>query len=79
MKDLDEVPKNILRQLEVLPMKHMDQVLEVALRHDDPAAFAERLSRPLLGPDLREVLEAESKPVESPRSTLAGSSPMQTM
>ena len=41
-RDLQEIPKNILDKIEVLPVKWIDEVLEVALAHmPTPAADAE--------------------------------------
>ena len=52
-KDLEEVPRNVLRALEIVAVEQMDQVLENALRLEDPAAFAERLRQPILPPEIR--------------------------
>jgi ATP-dependent Lon protease len=38
-KDLKEVPKKILKDLEIIPVKHMDEVLANALVCDDPDQF----------------------------------------
>ncbi len=51
-KDLRDIPKSVRRALEVVPVDHMDDVLCNALRLEDPAAFRERLTQPLLPPDL---------------------------
>ena len=31
-KDLTEIPRNLRRQLHFVPVKHMDEILELALR-----------------------------------------------
>jgi ATP-dependent Lon protease len=38
-KDLKDLPPQILKSLEIVPVEHMDEVLEAALALDDPAAF----------------------------------------
>jgi len=70
-KDLRDVPKAILRKLEIVPVSHMDQVLKEALRLADPDAFIERLKRPLLPPDVRrtDVSGDTEVPVEADGTT----------
>jgi ATP-dependent Lon protease len=51
-KDLHEIPRQVRKDLEIVFVEHMDEVLAHALRLDDPAAFMERLSKPLLPPDI---------------------------
>ena len=51
-KDLRDVPKQILKAIEVHPVSHMDQVLGAALRLDDRDAFIEKLKQPLLPPSV---------------------------
>jgi ATP-dependent Lon protease len=38
-KDLAEIPQNVKRNLEIIPVGHMDEVLVNALALPDPAAF----------------------------------------
>jgi len=52
-KDLRDVPRAIRRTLKIIPVSHMDDVLTLALVLEDPAAFAEKLSSPILPPDVR--------------------------
>lgn len=52
-KDLRDVPKEILEQIEVIPVAFVDEVLRHALALDDRDAFAERLRDPVLPPDVR--------------------------
>jgi ATP-dependent Lon protease len=47
LKDLRDVPPRIRKGLEVVGVRHMDEVLVRALRLEDPEGFAERLARPL--------------------------------
>ena len=51
-KDLREVPASIKDAVEIMPVHHMDEVLQHALRLADPEGFVERLTRPLLPPDV---------------------------
>ncbi|MFU8804863.1 MAG: endopeptidase La, partial [Bradymonadaceae bacterium] len=51
-KDLDDIPKVIRKDLEIVFVEHMDEVLGHALALDDPKAFMEQLSKPLLPPDI---------------------------
>ncbi len=41
-KDLQEIPTNVLRGLRIVPVEHMDEVLDAALVFDDPARFVHR-------------------------------------
>lgn len=41
-KDLKEIPVNVTRSLQIIPVEHMDEVLEEALVLDDPARFEHR-------------------------------------
>ena len=50
-KDLRDVPHAVRKALEILPVSHMDDVLRHALRLEEPEAFAERLSQPILPPE----------------------------
>ncbi|MBA2663152.1 MAG: endopeptidase La [Bradymonadaceae bacterium] len=58
-KDYNEIPKSVRKALEIVWVEHMDEVLAHALRLDDPKAFSERLSRPLLPPDIMLSPDAE--------------------
>ncbi|TXD42652.1 endopeptidase La [Lujinxingia vulgaris] len=51
-RDWPEVPKKVRKQLEVVWVEHMDEVLAHALRLDDRDAFQEALKQPLLPPDI---------------------------
>lgn len=52
-KDLRDVPPAVLKQVKVIPVGHLDEVLCAALALDDPDAFHERLREPILPPDIR--------------------------
>lgn len=52
-KDLRDVPPAVLKQVKVVPVGHLDEVLCAALALDDPDAFHERLREPILPPDIR--------------------------
>ncbi len=58
-KDYNEIPKTVRKGIEMVWVEHMDEVLAHALRLEDPAAFSERLSRPLLPPDIMLSPDAE--------------------
>lgn len=51
-KDYNEIPKAVRKGVEMVWVDHMDDVLAHALRLEDPVAFSERLSQPLLPPDI---------------------------
>ena len=53
-KDLREIPREVLDQVEVIPVSFVDEVLRHALALGDRDAFAERLRDPVTPPDLRE-------------------------
>jgi ATP-dependent Lon protease len=38
-KDLKDIPKRVLKSMTVHPVKHMDEVLKLALAHEDPEDF----------------------------------------
>jgi ATP-dependent Lon protease len=46
-KDLIDVPKQVLSELEITPVEHMDQVLEIALSNQAPKRKSTRLLRRL--------------------------------
>jgi ATP-dependent Lon protease len=52
-KDLADVPKDILKKLEVITVERMDEVLREALVLEDPDAFSEKLREPQLPADVR--------------------------
>lgn len=52
-KDLRDVPKEVLDEIQVIPVAFVDEVLRHALALDDRDAFVERLRDPVLPPDLR--------------------------
>ena len=45
-KDLQEIPENVKNGLEIVPVKWIDKVLEVALERHADAAARRRASRP---------------------------------
>jgi ATP-dependent Lon protease len=50
-KDLTEIPKNILKDLKVIPVENMDQVLDIALekkRSKTPKAAPRKVFRPTI-------------------------------
>ncbi len=50
-KDIEEIPKKIAKELTIIPVDHMDQVLKNALVLDDPESlFKKREETPLLAP-----------------------------
>ncbi len=51
-KDLDEIPEKIREALEIVPVKHFDEVLRHALSLEHPEAFLRRLRQPVLPPDI---------------------------
>ena len=51
IKDLRDVPGVVKRAMEIIPVVHMDEVLQHALRLEDPEGFVERLAQPLLPPE----------------------------
>jgi ATP-dependent Lon protease len=51
-KDLQEVPSRVKRGLEIIPVDHMDEVLQRALVLEDPDAFLEKLQSPIHPPDI---------------------------
>jgi ATP-dependent Lon protease len=64
VKDLQEIPENVKNHLEIVPVRWIDRVLEVALEavpqplpEDEPAKAAESVApaaapAPIVGPDL---------------------------
>jgi ATP-dependent Lon protease len=51
-RDLEEIPKDVLKTLEIVPVDHVDQVLRAALRLEDPKSFLSapaRYARDYLG------------------------------
>ena len=46
-KDLRELPKKVLKSLNIVAAEHMDEVLRAALVLDHPAAFLAEGSRPI--------------------------------
>ncbi len=59
-KDIDELPDKVRDALEIVPVKHIDQVLGHALALEQPEAFLRRLEQPLLPPDI--LLDAAEMP-----------------
>lgn len=54
-KDIRDIPKTVRKALTIIPVDHMDEVLEHALRLTDPEVFRAQLSKPLLPPDVAMV------------------------
>lgn len=52
VKDLSEIPQEILDGLEMIPVKHADEVLMHALELKEPEEFRKRLAQPITPPDL---------------------------
>ena len=52
VKDLSDVPNAVKKGMEIVAVEHMDEVLRHALRLESPEAFARKLARPLLPPDV---------------------------
>ncbi len=76
-KDLKDIPKDVLAQMTLHPVSHMDEVLKLALDHEDPDAF---LVKPTEILDWRMVLESgkaddcaekvdPARPVADPRAS----------
>jgi ATP-dependent Lon protease len=53
-KDLRDIPKPVRRALELVFVKHMDEVLQHALVLEEPVEFLELLREPLLLPDIKD-------------------------
>ncbi|MEZ4461020.1 MAG: endopeptidase La [bacterium] len=66
-KDIRDIPKTVRRALTIIPVEHMDEVLEHALRLNDPEAFRAQLSKPLLPPDVAMVPVLEGPVLEDPK------------
>jgi ATP-dependent Lon protease len=65
-KDLADIPQNIKDSLEIKPVKWIDEVLQVALRHmPAPIAAASDASRPNDKPRARRVAKRASKQVRA--------------
>ena len=57
-KDIRDIPKSIRKSIDLVLVRHMDEVLQHALLLDDPEAFIEKVKRPILPPAaLREAGE----------------------
>ncbi len=56
-KDLQEIPKNIKDKLEIIPVRWIDQVLEVALQHMPLPRDADAGPAPPIGKDVESVKE----------------------
>lgn len=61
LKNLDDVPKNILKDLEIVGVDHMDQVLMHALSWSDAERGKEGKAGDVLFEKLRKINEAELK------------------
>jgi ATP-dependent Lon protease len=53
-KDLKDIPKRVLKEMKVHPVKHMDEVLKLALAHERPEEF---LPQPTAAIDWRLTLQ----------------------
>jgi len=47
VKDLQEIPKRVLKNLDIVPVAHMDEVLREALALKEPAEFLKEPSVPV--------------------------------
>jgi ATP-dependent Lon protease len=56
-KDLEEIPEKVRQALDIVPVKHIDEVLRHALSLEQPDAFLRQLQQPLLPPNI--LLEDE--------------------
>lgn len=65
-KDLEEVPENVRDALEIVPVKHFDEVLRYALSLDQPEAFLRQLQQPVLPPNI--LLEDDQRRLPATRS-----------
>ncbi len=63
-KDIRDIPKSIRRSLELVLVEHMDDVLCHALRLEDPDAFREQVSQPILPPDVSLNQEIRAVPID---------------
>ena len=70
-KDLRDVPRAVRRALTMVPVSHMDDVLKLALAHEDPEAFFTKLKQPILPPDVLAAVPEADKPKEEPAVTPA--------
>ncbi len=70
-KDLRDVPRAVRRALTMVPVSHMDDVLKLALAHEDPEAFFTKLKQPSLPPDVLAAVPEADKPKEEPAVTPA--------
>ncbi len=57
-KDLKDIPKRILKDMTVHPVEHMDEVLKLALAHEDPDAF---LVKPSEAVDWRDSIKQRTE------------------
>ncbi|MBI4237927.1 MAG: endopeptidase La [Deltaproteobacteria bacterium] len=68
-KDLKEIPQNILKQLEIVTVEHMDEVLRHALAIDDPDKLFKRRPGEELGAVLAKTTAAVPAGVVDPVAT----------
>jgi ATP-dependent Lon protease len=61
-KDLKDIPKDVLAQMKIHPVKHMDEVLRVALAHEQP----DFLGSPSEGIDWRLYIDDKADPTATP-------------
>jgi ATP-dependent Lon protease len=56
VRDLAEIPDNIKNKLEIIPVKWIDKVLELALeRLPDPLSLPEDAALPVPGPSAKDL------------------------
>ena len=67
-KDLRDIPRAVRRALELVPIAHMDEVLKLALRLDDPEAFMCKLQQPVLPPDI--LYEQSGEEEDAPKEEI---------
>jgi ATP-dependent Lon protease len=58
-KDLKEIPEQVMEQMKIHPVRHMDEVLKLALAHEKPESF---LVEPTEVVDWRIAIESEGEP-----------------
>jgi ATP-dependent Lon protease len=66
-KDLRDIPKRVLKNLRLVPVGHMDEVLRTALAVDDPSEF---LKEPSVAVDWRVAVERRGSERRGPDSRL---------
>jgi ATP-dependent Lon protease len=68
-KDIAEIPKSVLQDLELIPVEHMDEVLKHALVLEDREAFYNRLRGAIASPLASTAHETVSEPNQEESAT----------